>query len=209
MNEKKRLYTVIYADPPWSYNDTMAGEFLSAEYQYKTQGLDWIKSLPVSDLSMPDSVLFLWMVSPLMPEALDVMNAWGFKYKTVAFCWNKTTVGDKWVSNLGRWTMGNIELCLLGTRGHPKRVDKTVKQQVIARRTVHSKKPGDVRERIEDLMGDVSRVELFARGDKETDLFGRNKFDGWDVWGDGVPSDLEIGDPGGTAETVQEGAAHG
>ena len=129
-----------------------------------------------------NSVLFLWAVSPLLPEAFEVMKAWGFKYKTVAFCWSKNTKNGKKVSNLGRWTMGNVELCLLGVKGKPKRVVKNIKQLVEAERTKHSKKPNEVRERIVKLMGDLPRIELFAR----------ERVAGWDVFGNEVGSDIKL-----------------
>ena len=124
----------------------------------------------------------MWATSPLLPEAFEVMKAWGFKYKTVAFCWNKQTKNGKWVSNMGRWTMGNIELCLLGVKGKPKRIAKNIKQLIIAERTKHSKKPDEVRNRIVQLMGDLPRIELFAR----------EKTPGWDVWGNEVESDIKL-----------------
>lgn len=131
-----------------------------------------------------DCVLFLWAVSPQLPEALGVMQAWGFKYKTIAFCWSKVTNKGNLVANLGRWTMGNVELCLLGVRGKPNsmRIDKSIKQLVIAERTVHSKKPDEVRNRIVQLLGDRQKLELFAR----------QKTDGWDVWGNEVKSDITL-----------------
>ena len=127
-------------------------------------------------------VLFLWATSPLLPEAIEVMQAWGFKYKTVAFCWSKHTKNGKKVKNLGRWTMGNVELCLLGVKGKPKRQVKNVYQLVEAERTKHSKKPDEVRKRIVQLMGELPRVELFAR----------EKTPGWDVWGNEVESDINF-----------------
>lgn len=141
-----------------------------------------IYNLPVKDLAKKDSVLFLWATSPLLPEALQTIKSWGFKFKTVAFCWNKQHKSGKWVSNMGRWTMGNIEICLLGVKGKPKRVIKNVKQLVIAERKRHSEKPNEVRERIVELMGDLPRVELFAR----------QKIEGWDVWGNEVESDINL-----------------
>ena len=140
--------------------------------------LEWIKSLDVAKLAEKDCILVLWAVSPQLPEAIEVMQAWGFTYKTVAFCWSKVTKNKKLVSNLGKWTMGNVELCLLGVRGKPNklRVDKSVKQLVVAERTVHSKKPDEVRERITQGFGDLPRIELFAR----------QHVDGWDCWGDEV-----------------------
>lgn len=166
-------YTIIYADPPWSYNDKMKGHSFSLDHEYETQGLDWICSLPVRSIVAKDATLFLWAVSPQLPEALQVITAWGFKFKTVAFVWSKETVTGKDVANLGKWTMGNVEMCLLATRGKPQRVTKNVRQLVRAERTIHSQKPNEVRERIVTLMGDVARIELFARGEQ----------DGWDCWG--------------------------
>lgn len=110
------------------------------------------------------------------------MKAWGFKYITIAFCWSKHTVNKKKVSNLGRWTMGNVEVCLLGRKGKPQRICKNIKQLVEAERTKHSKKPHEVRQRIVALMGDIPRIELFAR----------EKTEGWDVWGNEVASDIEL-----------------
>ena len=186
-----KKYQIIYADPPWSYDDKMVGH-MGAEGVYNTQGLEWIKSLRVNDISESNAVLFLWAVSPLLPEAFEVIKKWGFKYKTIAFCWSKINKQGKEVCNLGRWTMGNIELCLLATKGRPHRKSKNIKQLVVAPRTSHSKKPQEVRKRIVELMGDLPRIELFARGKREKDLFGNNKFDGWDVWGNEVENDIEL-----------------
>lgn len=172
-----KKYQIIYADPPWSYNDKMIGHG-GAEGEYNTQDIDWIKSLPVSNLSQKDCVLFIWAVSPLLPEAFDVIVSWGFKFKTVAFVWSKRTNSGKDVSNMGRWTMGNIEQCLLATKGSPKRTKNNIKQLVLDERTIHSKKPAQVRNRIVDLMGDLPRIELFSR----------DKIEGWDCWGNEVPT---------------------
>lgn len=157
-------YSVIYADPPWSYNDKMKGHSFSLDHEYQTQDLKWIKRLPVEAIAAPDCALFLWVVSPQLDDGIDVLKAWGFRYKTLAFCWSKETTHGHDVSNLGKWTMGNVELCLLGVRGRPQRIAKNVKQLVRAVRNFHSRKPDDVRQRIETLMGDVPRIELFQRG---------------------------------------------
>lgn len=187
-----KKYQVIYADPPWSYNDKMSGHSFSLDHEYETQGLDWIKALPVGGVADKDCALFLWAVSPLLPEALQVMTAWGFRYKTVAFVWSKKHKDGTPVSNLGRWTMGNVEVCLLGTRGSPKRIRNDVKQLVEDYRAEHSRKPDSVRERIVDLMGDTPRIELFARDDGSRNLFGENRLDGWDVFGNEVANSVEI-----------------
>jgi len=177
-----KRYQIIYADPPWSYNDKMSGHSLSLDHQYITQSKNWIAELPVGGVAEKDSVLFMWAVSPLLPEALEVMKAWGFKYITVAFVWSKHTKNKKKVSNLGRWTMGNVEVCLLGRKGKPQRICKNIKQLVEAERFRHSAKPAEVRDRIVALMGDLPRLELFAR----------EKTEGWDVWGNEVESDIQI-----------------
>lgn len=168
-------YSIVYADPPWSYNDKMSGHSFSLDHEYATQSLPWIKALPIQTMVAKDACLFLWAVSPQLPEAIEVMRAWGFKFKTVAFVWSKIHAkSGKAVTNLGKWTMGNVEIVLLGVRGRPQRVTKNVRQLVIEARTTHSAKPDEVRQRIVTLMGDVPRIELFARGDRP---------DGWDRWG--------------------------
>lgn len=177
-----KKYQIIYADPPWSYNDKMSGHSFSLDHEYTTQHKNWIQALPIQNICDQNCVLFLWVVSPMLDEGIDTLKLWGFKYKTLAFCWSKITTNYKRVSNLGRWTMGNVELCLLGVRGRPKRVVKNVKQYVEAVRTKHSKKPHEVRNRIVTLMGDLPRIELFAR----------QKTEGWDVWGNEVDSDIEL-----------------
>ncbi|MDE1866144.1 MAG: DNA methyltransferase [Thaumarchaeota archaeon] len=178
-----KKYQIIYADPPWSYNDKMANHSFSLDHEYQTQSKDWIAKLPIKNITENDCVLFMWATSPLLPEALEVMKSWGFKYKTLAFCWIKKTKNGKQVHNLGRWTMGGVELCLLGTKGHPKRKVKNIKQTFEALRTKHSQKPFEVRKFINDLMGnDCTKIELFAR----------QKTEGWDVWGNEVENSIEL-----------------
>jgi len=173
-NQYKTKYQIIYADPPWSYNDTQkAGGtvYFGASVRYNTMSNSEILKLPIRDLSDENCVLFLWATSPLLPEAIETIKAWGFRFKTIAFCWNKQSKNGKWISNMGRWTMGNIELCLLATKGKPKRICKNIKQLIIAKRKRHSEKPQEVRNRIVQLMGDLPRIELFAR----------QKTEGWDI----------------------------
>ena len=177
--EINKKYQIIYADPPWEYKDTQKSggtAYFGACVRYNLMSLNDIKNLPIKDISDNNCVLFLWVVSPLLPEALEVVSSWNFKYKTIAFCWSKITKNYIRVSNMGRWTMGNVELCLLATRGKPQRIRKNIKQIVEAVRTDHSKKPDEIRNRIVELMGDLPRIELFAR----------QKVDGWDCWGNEV-----------------------
>lgn len=178
-----KKYQIIYADPPWSYNDKMSGHSFSLDHEYETQDIEWIKSLRVNDIADKNCVLFLWATNPLLLEAFEVIKAWGFKYKTVGFCWVKEhREGGLFVKNLGRHTMGGMELCLLATKGKPQRISKNVRQVLFAERTRHSAKPYQVRDRIVKLMGDLPRIELFAR-DHHRD---------WQVWGNEVESDIKL-----------------
>ena len=173
-----KKYSVILADPPWAFRAwSNKGKGRSAEQHYPTMRLEDIKALPVADLAAEDCVLFLWATFPMLKEALAVVEAWGFSYKTVAFTWvkeNRKSPGLFW--GLGYWTRANAEVCLLATRGCPKRQSAAVHQVILSPVEQHSKKPDAVRERIVTLMGDVPRVELFAR----------QHAPGWDVWGNEV-----------------------
>ena len=184
-----KKYQVIYADPPWSFSSrelqTYSGKrFTSMDKHYKTQEIGWIASLLVKDIVAEDAALFLWSTDAHIPEALDVINRWGFSYITVAFVWSKLTNQGKEAWTLGAWTLKNCELCLLGTRGRMLKLKKenNVRQLIRAERTKHSKKPQEVRENIDRLFGDIPRVELFAR----------EKHEGWDVWGNEVESDIDL-----------------
>lgn len=145
--------------------------------------LEELTALPVSDLADTDSILFLWVTFPQLPEALRLIKAWGFRYKTVAFVWLKTNRKARtWFYGLGFWTRGNAEICLLATKGHPKRQSAGVHQLIVSPVEQHSKKPDIVRDKIVALMGDLPRIELFAR----------QKSPGWDVWGNEVDSTITL-----------------
>ena len=119
----------------------------------------------------------MWSTYPQLKEALSVIEAWGFKYKTIGFQWIKQNKsGNGLFFGLGRWTRGNSECCLIATKGKPKRVNNSVFQLIISPLQKHSKKPDEARRKIVDLMGDLSRIELFAR----------EQTDGWDCWGNEV-----------------------
>ena len=139
--------------------------------------------LPVIKIAAKDCACFMWATMPMLPDALVLMKAWGFQYKTVAFVWVKSNKkSDTDFFGMGNWTRANAEVCLLGIRGKPKRVSAAVRQ--IIRRPImrHSEKPPEVRERIVTLMGDILRVELFARV----------KTEGWSVWGNEITSDVAM-----------------
>ncbi|KKK55097.1 hypothetical protein LCGC14_3077990, partial [marine sediment metagenome] len=153
-------------------------------------------ALPVRDLAASDCALLLWVTDPMLPRALELVKAWGFCYKTVGFYWMKLNknVGSYlteppyrgpsaalWFSEkdlftgLGYWTRANPEQCLLATRGHPRRLARDVPRLVVAPRREHSRKPDEVRRRIERLLPGPY-LELFAR----------ERAPGWDAWGDEV-----------------------
>lgn len=174
----EKQYSIIYADPAWHFRTwSDNGNGKSAVRHYNTMQLADIKSLPVARIAMPTSVLFLWATFPMMPAALEVITAWGFTYKTVGFTWVKRNKKEpSWFWGLGYWTRSNAEVCLLATRGKPKRLDASVHSVVDAKVQEHSKKPDCVRDRIVQLLGDVPRIELFAR----------QRVEGWDAWGEEV-----------------------
>ncbi len=173
-----KKYKIIYADPPWQYRVySKKGKGRSAENHYHTMNIDDIRSLPVGEIADDDCVLFLWITFPCLKEGISVMESWGFTYKTCGFNWVKRNKKkDTYFMGLGFWTRSNSEVCLIGTKGHPKRVSKAVPQVCDARVMEHSRKPSKVRERIVELCGDVPRIELFAR----------EAVKGWDCFGDEI-----------------------
>jgi len=142
-----------------------------------------IINLPIKELSADDCVLFMWVTMPKLNECFEVIKAWGFEYKTCAFTWvKKNKKSDSWFWGMGRWTRANAEICLLATKGKPKRMSASVHSVIDERIEQHSKKPDIVRDKIIELCGDLPRVELFAR----------QKAYGWDSWGNEIESDIHI-----------------
>ena len=145
--------------------------------------IDELCALPVESLAAKDCLLFLWATFPMLPEALRLIKAWGFSFKTVAFVWLKQNrKSPTWFYGLGRWTRGNAEICLLAKRGNPKCHSASVHQFIISPIEQHSKKPDEARNKILALMGNLPRVELFAR----------QKTPGWDAWGNEIASDITL-----------------
>ncbi len=176
-----RKYSIIYADPPWKYKQRNVNG--AAERHYQTMSIDALCELPVDNLAATDSTLFLWSTFPTLPDAMRLIKEWGFTYKTVGFVWiKKNRKADTWFYGTGFWTRSNAEICLLATKGHPKRLAANIHQLIVTPVEAHSKKPDDARDKIVALMGDLPRVELFAR----------QKTPGWDVWGNEVQSNIYI-----------------
>jgi N6-adenosine-specific RNA methylase IME4 len=156
-------FDIVLADPPWDF-ETWSDKGRDRSPDYPLMDLADIMMLPVKDITSDNSVLFLWCTNPFMPLVEAVMDRWGFKYSTKAFCWvKKNKVANTPFMGLGYWTRANPEDCWLGTKGSPKRRSKGVKQLVISRLGEHSSKPVVVKHRIVELMGDLPRIELFAR----------------------------------------------
>lgn len=161
------------ADPPWDFrNWSKSGEAKNAKSHYACTPLDWIKSIRVADMAGPNCLLWLWATNPMLPQALEVMSAWGFTYKTAGH-WSKKTVHGKQAFGTGYIFRNAGEPYLIGTIGRPwtARNVRSVIEGVVRE---HSRKPIEAYREAEKLCGDVPRLELF----------GRETRDGWDVMGD-------------------------
>jgi len=169
--KKKGKYQIIYADPAWNY---YAGGYKNQSQHYDGMSIEEICNLPVADLADENCILFLWVTFPILQDAFRVIESWGFKYSTVGFTWVKSKK-DKtgFAFGLGFWTRANAEICLIATKGSIERKDASISQIIYEPLEEHSKKPDIVREKIIKLVGDLPRIELFAR----------NKTKGWDNWG--------------------------
>lgn len=176
-----RKFNILYADPPWKYERNKVQG--AAENHYPTMSIEQLCALDVEKITDENCALFLWSTFPFLPEALRLIKAWGFTYKTTAFVWLKQNRKNRdWFFGLGFWTRGNAEICLLATKGKPKRKSAKVSQLIIAPIDKHSKKPDIVREKIVELMGDLPRIELFAR----------QTTPGWEVFGNEVKSSVTL-----------------
>jgi N6-adenosine-specific RNA methylase IME4 len=181
---RPKHYKVIYADPPWTFATySRKGKGRSPEAYYDCMSLDDIKALPVAEWAAEDCVLLLWTTDPLLEKAFEIIRAWGFAYKTVGFYWAKLRKPDplyndrNFFTGLGFWTRANPELCLLATRGKPRRRRADVRKLIVSPRREHSRKPDEAYERIEALC-DGPYLEMFARLSRP----------GWDQWGSAAES---------------------
>ena len=165
-----KKYQVIYADPPWPY-DIIRWNTRYVGNHYSTMSIEDICNLNVP--SADDAILYLWATAPRLPEAIEVMKAWGFEYKTCAV-WNKETMG------LGTWFRIQHELLLVGIKGNPTAPKRSLRKRSIfnIKRTKHSKKPQEFRDMINYWYPNEEKIELFAR---EHDV-------GWSVFGNEAPA---------------------
>jgi N6-adenosine-specific RNA methylase IME4 len=177
------MYNIVYADPPWTYKDKALAGDRGACCKYDVMSLQNLCALNISSITAKDAVLFMWVTMPMLNKCFTVIDHWGFTYKTVAFTWvKKNRKADSLFMGMGNWTRANAELCLLATKGKPKRISASVHSIITTPIEGHSKKPDCTRDRIIQLCGDLPRVELFAR----------QKVDGWDVFGNEVENSIEI-----------------
>ena len=176
-------YEIIYADPAWEYNtkECLAKtSILNGELNthYSTMTLKELKALDVQSISDKNCMLFLWVVSPMLKEGIEVMEAWGFKYATIAFIWHKQR------TNPGYYTMSECEICVVGKKGKipTPRGSRNERQFLSELRTKHSKKPDEIRNRINRMFPEQTKIELFAR----------QRYENWDAWGNEVEGSVNL-----------------
>lgn len=173
-----KKYDIIYADPPWDYkgqrqhNGEGGVDTGGAEIHYPTVTVDEMKTWDIPSIVADDCLLFMWSSSPHLDQAIELGKAWGFKWATVGFVWDKQRL------NPGFYTMSQCELCLIFKHGKipQPRGARNVRQLVSVLRGRHSEKPQEVRDRIVEMFPTQSRLEMFAR----------EKTRGWDCWGNEV-----------------------
>lgn len=184
----ERKYGVILADPPWLWSTwSDKGRLKTPDAHYPCMTMDDMKALPVGDWAAPDCLLFMWAMDAMLPQALELMDAWGFQFTTVGFYWVKRTVNDKEFLGQGYWTRGNPEQCLLGKIGRPKRKSAAVRRLMTAKRGAHSEKPPETRTRIEELV-DGPYLEIFSR----------HNTPGWDAVGNEAGTRDQAAEPSQT-----------
>lgn len=186
-----KKYDVIYADPPWQFSSNIPvpkKQLSETKYEFESRPLELhyntmnktqleeFFSHDVKDLAADDAVLVMWTTSAHLERALQLGALAGFEYKTVAFVWLKKTSKGNNVCYMGKYTCPSVEICLLFTKGKARSKllkSRKVRQLVEAKRREHSRKPDEVRERIEQMFPDARKIELFAR----------TTTPGWDVMG--------------------------
>lgn len=174
----RKQYDIIYLDPPWAYNSRAhhKGKFRGGACgHYPLLSNKELAKIDLSSIAKKDSVMFLWGTFPMLKDQIALMESWGWTYKTMAFVWLKFNKNENSIfMGPGHYTRANMEPVLFGTRGKcliPE--DRSVKQPVVARRMGHSKKPEEIRMRIECMYPNADRIELFAI----------RQVEGWDCYG--------------------------
>jgi len=188
MNKK---YNVIYADPPWTYDNTSvkseeSGKEISIDGRYDLMTMQKLFEMPIKEITEKDCVLFMWATNPLLPEALELMKKWGFKYKTM-LTWKKTSCS-------GYWFMGITEHILFGVKGNVKAFRSGLLNYHECKSGQHSQKPHYFRELIskavKDSIPEAKKLELFARS--REGMFPDYEYEGWDVYGNQVNNSIVL-----------------
>lgn len=171
-----KKYSIIYADPPYNYNGgkqhNKTKSNKSATDHYPTMKLDEMKKLNIKDITEDDCLLYMWSTSPHLDQAIELGTAWGFKYITIAFVWDKQKVNPSY------YTMSQVEICLLFKKGKipQPRGKRNIRQFISSCREAHSKKPDEIRDRIVEMFPIQNKIELFAR----------QEYTGWDNFGNEI-----------------------
>ena len=178
-----KSYQIIYADPPWQYDDKALAGDRGAGCKYDTMSTEDICNFLESNKihTDDDCFLFLWGTWAFLHDALKVIDSWGFKYKTCAFVWFKESKNGKVFYGMGNYTRANTEYVLLGTKGKPKVLEHSVSQVIKSTIKKHSQKPDIIRNKIVQLCGDLPRLEIFAR----------TKIHGWSTFGNDEKLELQ------------------
>ena len=183
MDFPTKRYDIIYADPPWEYgSDSFDGRLRRNEHEvkyiYPVMSIQTLCEIPVVDIVESDCLLFLWSTSPTLPDAMRAGEAWGFKYKTVAFVW------DKQNPMLGNYTMSQCEMCLVFKKGNipQPRGKRNIRQFLSCKKGGHSEKPWAIRDRITEMFPAQSKLEMFAR----------TQHKGWDAWGNELDKEIDL-----------------
>lgn len=163
-------FPIILADPPWHFKTySKKGEGKSPTKHYKTMSIEEIYDYPVDKVAADNAILFLWVYQPLLPEAIKVMEAWGFRYVSIGFVWRKLTKHGKEHMSTGYYTRAGMEMVLIGRKGNPPRPkDRGVRQVFSSEVREHSRKPDVMYDNIERLY-DGPYLELFARANYRKD----------------------------------------
>ena len=198
-----KKYQVIYADPPWAFSNQNTGGSMksSAQAKYTVATTEDLKRLDVGSIADDNCVLVMWYVGAMPQDAIDLVKSWGFTLKNMnGFVWNKLTVNNNPFFGMGFWSRAGSESAIIATKGKPKPACRSVRavgnydpeslDEVLAhlcyvgayQNIRHSQKPDEFRDKCVELMGDVPRLEIFAR----------TKTKGWDVFGNEVKGSIEI-----------------
>jgi len=169
-----KKYQIIYADPPWEYKESGSGTRV-VKAHYNTMNIGDICKLPIKNICDDNCILFLWVTFPRLLEGIKTIDAWGFRYYGLGFNWIKLNKkSDTLFWGMGYYTRQNPEICLIGVKDNRfKPLVRNVHSVIMAAIEEHSKKPNIIRDYIVKIIGDLPRIELFAR----------HKTKGWDTWG--------------------------